>query len=216
MDARNITASVISDGAGKRPIGIVASMRSRTSAGMLSIILVSALGEIAFTVMPKRASSFAVGLGEGDDSPLGRGVVRLAGVAVQSGVRSDVDDPARPCLPEMGTAARANRNVPPRWTSMTCLPVVVGELPDQLVAEDPGVVHHDVQAAFARDHGRPPARSTCSVSATSAGSGAPSSVPQRQLSSCSSCPPGTRPPRLGRTWWRWRARLLGPLRSRSR
>lgn len=58
-EAKKPTAAAISEGSAKRPIGIAAASSAFLSSGIDDTIRVSALGEMALTVTPKRASSLA-------------------------------------------------------------------------------------------------------------------------------------------------------------
>ena len=51
-------------------------------------------------------------------------------------------------------AACAQRNVPLRWVSITALPVVVGHLVEQVVADDPGARDEDVEPPVRLDRSR--------------------------------------------------------------
>ena len=59
-EARNATASAISEASAKRPIGICPVSSASLPGGTDASIRVWALGEMAFTVVPNLASSLAV------------------------------------------------------------------------------------------------------------------------------------------------------------
>ena len=106
-----------------------------------------AFGEIALTVIPKPASSLAVDAGEPDDPGLRRGVVGLADVAVQPGVRRDVDDPPVVLLTHRRDRRPRDVERAGEVHAEHGLPVVVAELPHHAVAQDAGVVDDDVEPA---------------------------------------------------------------------
>src|SRR5262249_45558569 len=128
----------------KRPSGICASSSLRCSSGIDSTIRVFALGEITFEVIPNRPSSFAAGFGEPDHARLRRRVGGLADVAAQAGVGGDVDEAAVAALAHVGDAGAGELEGAAEADVDDHVPVSVGELPEDLVAQQAGVVEDGV------------------------------------------------------------------------
>ena len=132
---------------------------------------VSAFGEIAFTVMPKPGELLGCRAGEADDAGLGGGVVGLADVAVQAGVRRDVDEAPVPLLPHHRDRGAGHVERAGEVDVEHGLPVGVGELPHDAVAQDAGVVDDDVEPAGPGERRHRRRRRPTAASETSSSSG---------------------------------------------
>ena len=147
---------------------------------------VSAAGESAFTVMPKRAAR-ARREREPDDAALGRGIGREAGHTVHAGTRCDVDDTAPPCLlhPRHELTDQAHR--PGEVHRETAIPLVVGEPRDRAAHRDGRV--------FTSTSTVPTSSSRATARGPSRGRRPPRRSPPR---SAPPPRPRRRPPRAGR------------------
>ena len=84
-----------SSGFPKAPSGIPAAAPSFTFSDSTLVISVSINpGAMAFTVIPREASSLAADLGQSDDSCLGGRVIGLACISCHPYDRGQIDDPA--------------------------------------------------------------------------------------------------------------------------
>ena len=99
-------------------------------------------GATALAVIAELAQLDREGLGEPLHAGLGRGVVDLAAVA-QRGAGGQVDDPAVALLHHVPLGRAAHEERAAQVHAEHHVPVVLGHLEQQVVADDPGVVDQD-------------------------------------------------------------------------